>query len=95
MSGYNPDGDTEFQLAALLNQGLTVQDNFNWGILEVILASGVNTLQHGLGFIPSGYIMIYSEDPITLSAPSLTSWTKEQILLTSSAASPKVRLFVV
>jgi len=92
---FEEEGDLEFQLGKMLNQGLNVQDNFNWGILEVVLVSGVNTIQHGLGFVPNGYILIYSEDEITLSAPSLTSWTTEQLLLTSSAASPKARLFVL
>lgn len=92
---YEIDGDQEFQLDKILNQGLVVEDNFNWAILEVVLASGENTIQHGLGRVPNGYIVIFTEDAVTITGSSLSSWTTEQLLLTSSAASPKVRLFVL
>ena len=92
---YDPEGDQEFQLNNLLNKGLTFQDNLDGALLEVVIISGENTIQHGLGYVPSGYIIIYSEDAVTFSGSSLSSWTTEQLLLTSSAASPRVRLFVL
>ncbi len=58
---YESEGDQELQLSKLLNRGLVVQDNFNWGIVETALVVGENTVQHGLGFVPSGYIVIYQE----------------------------------
>ena len=92
---YDPEGDQEFQLDKLLNKGLTFQDNLDGALLEVVIVSGENTIQHGLGYIPSGYIIIYSENEATFSGSSLSSWTTEQLFLTSSAASPRVRLFVL
>lgn len=92
---YEKEGELEFQLDQILNQGLTVEDNFNWAILEVVLVSGENKIQHGLGHIPNGYIVIYKEDNTDINGSSLSSWTTEQLLLTSSAANPKVRLFVL
>ena len=92
---YDPEGDQELQLDKLLNKGLTFQDNLDGALLEVVIVSGENTIQHGLGYIPSGYIIIYSEAAVTITGSSITSWTTEQLLLTSSAASPKVRLFVL
>ena len=92
---YEIDGDLEFQLDKILNRGLVVEDNFNWAILEVVLVSGENTIQHGLGRVPNGYIVIYTDSAVTITGSSLSSWTIEQLFLTSSAASPKVRLFVL
>ena len=75
---YDSEGDQEFQLDKLFNKGLTVQDNFNWGIVEFVAVSGVNTIQHGLGFIPNGYILLASEVELTLSDPDITQWTTEK-----------------
>ena len=92
---YDSEGDKEFQLDKLLNKGLVVEDNFDWAILEVALVSGENTIQHGLDRIPNGYIVIFTEAVVTITGSSISSWTTEQLLLTSSAASPRVRLFVL
>ena len=92
---YAQDGDSEFQLDRILNNGITVEDNLDWGILEVVLVIGENTIQHGLGRVPNGYIVIYTDAAVTITGSSISSWTTEQLLLTSSAASPKVRLFVL
>lgn len=92
---YEAGGSLEFQLNNILNNGLVVEDNFDWAILEVELALGENTIQHGMGRVPSGYIVIYTDSAVTITGSSIESWTTEQLLLTSSAASPRVRLFVL
>ena len=92
---YDSEGDQEFQLDKILNKGIVVEDNLDWAILEIALTSGENTIQHGLGRVPYGYIVIYKEDNTDINGSSLSSWTTEQLFLTSSAANPKVRLFVL
>lgn len=92
---YEAEGSLEFQLNNILNNGLVVEDNFDWAILEVELASGENTIQHGMGRVPYGYLVIYTESAVTITGSSIGSWTTEQLLLTSNAASPRVRLFVL
>ena len=92
---YEAGGSLEFQLNNILNNGLVVEDNFDWAILEVELALGENTIQHGMGRVPNGYLVIYTESAVTITGSSIGSWTTEQLLLTSSAESPRVRLFVL
>ena len=92
---YEAGGSLEFQLNNILNNGLVVEDNFDWAILEVELVLGENTIQHGMGRVPNGYIVIYTESAVTITGSSIGSWTTEQLLLTSSAESPRVRLFVL
>ncbi len=59
MTTFHPDGDLTFQLAQLLNQGLELGDNFRGATLEEDLVVGENTIQHGLGFIPTGFLVLY------------------------------------
>ena len=92
---YEAGGSLEFQLNNILNNGLVVEDNFDSAILEVELVLGENTIQHGMGRVPNGYIVIYTDSAVTITGSSIKSWTTEQLLLTSSAASPRVRLFVL
>jgi hypothetical protein len=96
MSRFEQEGDIPFQLNLLLNEGLELQDNFRGALLEIenVLAAE-NTVQHGLGFIPTGYIILYSEDPAIFSGARIEDWTIETIFLNSSATSQRVRLFVL
>lgn len=71
MTTFDPAGDLELQLSQMLNKGLLVQDNFNWGIVETALVAGENEIQHGLGFVPNGYIIIYHEDETVTSEDDL------------------------
>ena len=59
MTTFYPDGDLNFQLAQLLNEGLELGDNFRGATLEEDLVVGDNTIQHGLGFVPTGYIVLF------------------------------------
>ncbi len=59
MTTFHPDGDLTFQLAQLLNEGLELGDNFRGATLEVDLAVGDNEILHGLGFVPTGYIVLF------------------------------------
>jgi len=95
MTRFEPEGEVEFQLDLILNEGIELQDNLRGALLEVSVVAGENTVQHGLGFVPLGYIVLYSEDPAIFSGSRIEDWTTEQIFLNSSATSPKVRLFVL
>ena len=92
---FDPEGDVNFQLDKILNQGIELQDNVRGALLEVAVVSGENTIQHGLGFIPMGYIVLYTENEVTIFGSRISSWTTEKLFLSSSAASPTVRLLVL
>ena len=57
---FELEGDINFQLDQLLNQGLEFNDNLNGALLEVDLVAGEKTVRHGLGFVPIGYIILNS-----------------------------------
>ena len=56
---FEPGGDLTFQLEKILNEGIEFNDNLRGGLLEADLVVGENTVQHGLGFVPIGYIVLY------------------------------------
>ena len=95
---YNPTQnirDITFQLDRLLNEGLELQDNFRGGLFEVTLNAGENTLQHNLGFIPMGYIVLYKSLTGDIFGARVEQWTKTELFLESSVSNQRVRLFVV
>jgi len=92
---FDPEGDVNFQLDRILNQGIQIQDNVRGALLEVNLAAGENTVKHGLGFIPMGYLVLYSEAESTISGARVVDWTTEDMFMNSSVASPRVRLLVL
>ena len=92
---FDQEGDVNFQLDKILNEGLELNENFRGALIEVALVFGETTVQHGLGFIPIGYLVIFSEAAVTISGSRVADWTTEKMFLNSSAASPVVRLFVM
>jgi len=92
---YESEGDQEFQLDKILNQGLEFPDNNRGASLEVSLVAGENTILHSLGFVPIGYQVIYSENEAIIYGSRVAEWTKEEIFLVSNVTSPTVRLFVM
>ena len=69
---FDPTGDVAFQLESLLNEGLELNDNFRGGLLETDLVIGDNTVQHGLGFIPIGYIVLFPGNAVDESGVVVT-----------------------
>ena len=92
---FEPEGDLGFQLDRLLNEGLEFNDNFRGGMLETDLVVGENTVRHGLGFIPVGYLVIYPGTDGTFVGVRISEWTNETLFLNASVASQGVRLFVL
>ena len=106
---FEPEGDLGFQLDRILNEGLEFNDNFRGGMIETDLVVGENTIQHGLGFVPIGYLTIYPgtvETPVmiddlggvfsgTFVGVRISEWTTEILFLNASVASQGVRLFVL
>lgn len=92
---YYPEQETEFQLGQMMNNGLTLQDNIEGALMEIELVEGENTIQHGLGFVPTGYIVLYQEASGNIYGARVAKWTNENLFLTSSVANPRVRLFVL
>lgn len=92
---FDPSGDTDLQLDRLLNEGLEFRDNFRSAFLEVSLDEGKNEIQHGLGFVPLGYLVLYKRENTDIFGTEKDQWTTEQLFLKSSAKNPKVLLLVV
>lgn len=83
---FVPNQDTDAQLARLLNRGLTFQDNVRCAILEVELEFGMTTIQHGLGFTPLGYIVIWQSDSGAIYGGPTNLWTNQAIVISSDVA---------
>ena len=93
---FYPERDTDRQLDTLLNQGLTLQDNMRGAMLiDIDLVFGVNTIQHGLGYVPIGYNVLWQESPGNVGGGDPTNWTEQTLEIESDVPTQKVRLFVV
>lgn len=92
---YFPEGDLDYQLNALLNEGLTLHNNIHKVIVNVDLTEGINTVRHGLGHTPIGYVVLVKQNEGDIYGTETDKWTKEILFLVSSALSQRVRLFVV
>ena len=92
---FQPQGDLEYQLSLLLNGGLTFHDNLRGVIIDVDLVNGVNTVRHGLGHTPTGYLVLVKQNEGDIYGTETTKWTSEILYLVSSAQSQKVRLYVM
>jgi hypothetical protein len=93
---FDREGDIPFQLDKLLNEGLEFHDNFNCACMDTFsLDEGENVIEHGLGFRPVGYLVIYKEVSGDIFGTRSDEWTNEKLFLVSSVPNQKVRLLVV
>lgn len=92
---FDPSGDTEYQLSQILNGRIEFGEHIQGGFVEVTLSSGENEVAHGLGFIPSGYILLSKEGAGDIWSVKLSEWSNEVLWLASSVGNLKVRLFVM
>ena len=92
---YDPEGDKDFQLEKILNEGIELGENVRGAMLEVSLVAGENTVSHSLGVTPIGYQILYSENEAIIYGSRVAEWTTENIFLVSNVTSPTVRLFVM
>lgn len=83
------------QLEEALNGGLTLADNLRGASLEVTTTTGVQKVNHGLGFVPSGFIVIFRSGEVSTWGVKEADWTTEELFLQSSVPNLKVRLFVM
>jgi len=92
---FYPEQETDFQLGQMLNNKLTLQDNMEGALMELSLDAGENTIGHGLGFVPTGYLVLYQQAEGNIYGARVADWTNENLFLVSSVANPRVRLFVL
>lgn len=92
---FDPNGDIPFQLEKLLNSGIGFADNLEGGFVEIETTGEEQEVQHGLGFTPSGFIIILRTDEVELWGTRLQDWDQERLFLQSSATNVTVRLFVM
>jgi hypothetical protein len=92
---YVKDGDVEYQLDQLLNQGLEFNDNMRGALVEHDLVEGDNEIRHALGFVPYGAIVVLKSGPGEIYGTRLLEWTNEIMFLRCDVSSLRVRLFVM
>ncbi len=92
---FYSEGDVEHQLEMLLNNGLTLIDNHDGAVLEIESTGAQQEVQHGLGYVPTGFIVLLKDMDMRIWAENLSSWTSETLFLNTSAANAVVRLFVL
>lgn len=55
---FIPVGDVTRQLDRMLNRGLTLGDNLDGAIIEIELTGEEQTVIHGLGRVPIGFLLL-------------------------------------
>ena len=92
---FRRGGDVEHQLDLMLNNGLTFVDNVDGGMFEITTTGDVQELTHNLGYVPSGFIVLFISGEAMVWGENLESWTTSRLFLNANAANLRVRLFVV
>jgi hypothetical protein len=94
---YNRDQETNFQLDRILNHGIQFEDNVRGGYVEITLTGEEQQVEHNLGYVPSGYLVILksAEFDIWTTADQLVKWTSTVLSLQSSVTNETARLFVM
>ncbi len=84
------------KITTILNRGITFNENVDCR-LNSFTSSGTpdaeNTIAHGLGKVPTGYI-IYSLDKASSVYKGSTAWTSTNIYLKVNVASVAVKIIV-
>lgn len=84
------------ELSKLLNKGLDFTDNFNGSFVTISdtgAADSENTLAHGLGRVPSGYI-VTKINKASVAYLGSTSWTATNIYLKFNVANCTATVFI-
>ena len=87
--------DTEHQLDKILNEGIEFGDNMKGALLEHTFSEGENEIQHGLGYVPFGVIVLLKSGPGEIFGTRDTEWTSEIMFLKCDVKNLKARLFVM
>lgn len=87
-------GDLSLNLEGILNRGITFNENVATNLLE-FTSNGVadveNTVAHGLGKVPTGFI-VYSVDKAGVVYKGATAWTTTNIYLKVNVATVAVKV---
>jgi hypothetical protein len=75
------------QVTKLFSNGITISDNFDAKILTLTFTSSATdtSLAHGLGRVPSGYLVLKRSANMVVYDGS-NAWTSQNIYLRASAA---------
>ena len=90
-----PVGNDLRELAQVINGEISFNENIKGGLIEVTLYGEETTVYHGLGYVPTGFIVINKNGPGDIWGVRVDKWTKENLFLGSSAENLEVRLFVM
>jgi hypothetical protein len=89
-------GDVLKKLESILNRGITFSDNVDCKLVS-FTSSGTpdaeNTVAHGIGKVPTGYI-VYSQDKAASLYKGSTAWTATNIYLKCNVATVIVKIVV-
>lgn len=83
------------EIAKIINGEISFNENVKGALIEAVLDGEETSIYHGLGFVPTGFIVICKNGPGDIWGVRVDKWTKENLFLGSSAENLEVRLFVL
>lgn len=92
---FDPTGDISFQLSKLLNGELEFGTNIRGSFVEFVTTGDVQEVQHNLGYVPNGFIIIFQNGEGDVWSSDLESWTTSTVLLQSSVPNLTIRAIVL
>jgi hypothetical protein len=90
-----PVGHDLTEIAKILNGEVSFNENIKGALIEATLLGEDTSVYHGLGFVPTGFMVINKNGPGDVWGVRVSKWTKETLFLGSSVESLEVRLFVL
>ena len=83
------------EVAKVLNGEISFNENIKGAMIEATLIEEETTIYHGLGFVPTGFIVLNKNGPGDVWGVRVSQWTNETLFLGSSVENLHVRLFVL
>ena len=90
-----PVGHDLSEIAKILNGEISINENIKGALIEATLLGEDTSVYHGLGFVPTGFIVLNKNGPGDVWGVRVSQWTNETLFLGSNAESLEVRLFVL
>lgn len=93
----NPGGSFDKQVLEALSNNLSFHDNFKGGFVDITTPNPAGTeltVQHGLGYVPTGFIIVLKEGAGDVYASNVSSWDGEFLYIKSDTADLDIRIFI-
>ena len=83
------------EIARILNGEISINENLKGSLIAATLFGEETPIYHGLGYVPTGFLVINKNGPGDIWGARVNDWTKESLFLGSNAENLEVRLFVM